>query len=433
MSDTAVLSCETQSRFKKYRLLLFVAISVGYLVVYFQRVAPAAFGPIIVDDLGLAMSDMGLMASMYFWAQGLGCLPAGLLTDVWGARRLMAAGLLSTALATALFAMGGGLVSLSVARFIIGLSVSVVFIGAMKIFASWYKPDELATMSGLLLAVGNMGAMLSTRPLTMLMMSIGWRSAFWCIAIYTLVAAAIIWLYGANRPQDKGYVLDTVAPTTPATPKENISMRAALGAVFRIPQFYILSVLTIVYYGTFMSTGGLWASPFLQQIYGLSKETAASIIMLFPLGMIVGSPLGGYISDKILKSRKKAMILGATINASIYVPLVFFPMTLSVASLYVLFFIFGISCGFFILCVPAAKELVEMKYAATAMGANNAIGALGAAVFQYLCGLIITSFDKLPSGAYSLEAYNAMFTFCLCSLAVGIVVMLFFREKKFAG
>jgi sugar phosphate permease len=426
MSNTLEMGMSPE--FRRKRTLIFIVVAIGYLVVYFQRVAPAVVGPVIVDDLGFAMTDIGLMASMYFWAQGAGCLPAGLLTDYFGARKLMTFSLIATAAGTAIFAVGTGLGTLAFGRFVIGLSVSVIYIGAMKIFSVWYRPNELATVSGVLLALGNIGALLSTRPLVALMTAIGWRNAFWCITAYTFIAAILIWLYAANRPQDKGFAPVQEEPEAESA-VEKISMKKALGAVFRLRDFYLLGVLSACFYGTLMSVGGLWATSYLEHVYGMSKDTAASIVMLFPLGMIIGCPLGGYLSDKILRSRKTAILLGAIVNFCLYIPLVFFTDAMTQMQFYIFFFIFGVSGGFFILCVPAVKEIVEPKYTATAIGANNAIGALGVAFFQYACGVIIDLYDKLPSGTYGVDAYHGMFLFCMCSLLVGIVAMFLFREK----
>ena len=123
-------SIASDTAYRRKRILLFLTISIGYLIVFFHRVAPAIMGPVIAKELGLFASDLGIMSSMYFWAQALGCIPAGLLCDILGPRKIIAAGLICAAAGTAVFVMAGGVPTLALGRFIIGLSVSVVFIGA---------------------------------------------------------------------------------------------------------------------------------------------------------------------------------------------------------------------------------------------------------------------------------------------------------------
>ena len=94
-----------------------------------------------------------------------------------------------------------------------------------------------------------------------------------------------------------------------------------------------------------MGVGSLWAGPYLQNVYGLTKQAAGNIIMMFPLGMVFGCPLSGYVSDKILKSRKSVLLGGCVLHTISYIPLVFFTDGLSVNLLYVLFFWYGLSGG----------------------------------------------------------------------------------------
>lgn len=406
------------------RIALFIAISVGYLVVFFQRVAPAIVGPVMSEELGLAATDVGIMASMYFWAQAAGCLPAGLLSDSIGPRKIIAAGLAFAAVGTAIFVLGESMPVFALGRFVIGLSVSVVFVGAMKIFSDWFYPNELATCSGALLAVGNVGALISTAPLMFLITLAGWRGAFWSVAAYTLFAAAVAWVVLRNKPVECGF-----RPVSDTAPQEAVSMRAALRAVFRSRKFYLVAITSTLYYGTLMNVGGLWSGPYLQDVYGLGKDVASSVVMCFTLGMIVGCPLSGWLSDKILRSRKNVLVLGCAMHAAAYIPLAFFTASIPFPLLYACFAAFGVTGGFFVVCFACGKETTEARYAATAIGAINMGIAAGAGFFQNVCGLILDAYGRV-GGVYGAEAYASAFRLCMAMLVIGAVVMMFFKEKK---
>lgn len=416
-------SIASDTAYRRKRILLFLTISIGYLIVFFHRVAPAIMGPVIAKELGLFATDLGIMSSMYFWAQALGCIPAGLLCDILGPRKIIAAGLICAAAGTAVFVMAGGVPTLALGRFIIGLSVSVVFIGAMKIFSDWFFPNELATCSGVLLAVGNIGALLSTSPLIWLINQTGWRNAFWIIAVYTLFAGLLGWTVLRNKPEECGFL-----PVSSGS-QETASMRTALKAVFSTKNFYLIALASTLYYGTLMTVGGLWAGPYLQDVYGLSKGMASSIVMCFTVGMILGCPISGWLSDKIIRSRKKVLLLGIAMHTLMYIPLAFFTATFSSpALLCIIFGLFGMTGGFFVVCFACTKETTKSSYAATAVGGTNMGIALGAAFFQYVCGLIIDPYGK-TGGVYEAEAYASAFRLCMCMMALSAVFMLFFKEK----
>lgn len=178
-----------------------------------------------------------------------------------------------------------------------------------------------------------------------------------------------------------------------------------------------------------MTVGGLWAGPYLQDVYGLSKGMASSIVMCFTVGMILGCPISGWLSDKIIRSRKKVLLLGIAMHTLMYIPLAFFTATFSSpALLCIIFGMFGMTGGFFVVCFACTKETTKSSYAATAVGGTNMGIALGAAFFQYVCGLIIDSYGK-TGGVYEAEAYASAFRLCMCMMALSAVFMLFFKEK----
>lgn len=413
---------DANSSYTAKRIVLFLAISVGYLVVFFQRVAPAIVGPVMAPELGLDATAIGVMASMYFWAQALGCIPAGLLADTIGPRKIISIGLVCAAAGTVMFSMANSLGMVAVGRFVIGISVSVVFVGAMKIFANWYRANELATCSGVLLSVGNVGALLSTAPLMLLINGLGWRNAFLGVAAYTLFSGLVAWVFLRDTPKECGYNLDFIQTNT-----EKIKMGEAIKDVLGHGNFWLVFLSSFFFYGTVMTVGGLWSGPFIQDVYGLSKTQASSIVMFFTLGMICGCPLSGYLSDKVFKSRKKVLAGGAAANALSYIPLVFFTGTMPVPMLYAAFALFGLTGGFFVVCFATVKETTKPIYAATAVGVDNMAIAVGAALLQNVCGIILDAFGKSGSG-YGASAYQAIFGLCMACMVLSCLIMLFFKE-----
>lgn len=421
---------ELVQKMQKYRFLIFLGLSAAYLVSYFHRAAPAVVGPEILRELNMPPAALGFLGSMYFWAYAAAQLPAGVLADTWGARKTMSVFLLLAAVGGFLFGMAPGMDLLAVGRFMVGLGVGFVYVPAVRVLTDWYKPDELATYSGILLAVGNVGALVSAAPLVALMNSIGWRNSFHVVGVFTVLAALFTWAIVRNRPSELNYPtprdLMGLAPA-PAAPK--VRLGEAVKAVFSNAQFYLLAILTFSYYGTFMGVGSLWAGPYLQQVYGLSKQVSGNIIMMFPLGMVFGCPLSGYLSDKVLKSRKKVLLAGCILHTVSYIPLVFFPADMSTTQLYMLFFWYGLSGGAFVSCFACAKETAEPRFAGTAVGAVNIFLFGGGAFYQQIMGIVIGKHASTSPGIYSVDAYQAAFWVPFVGLIIGCVLFAFFREK----
>ncbi|MCR6544570.1 MFS transporter [Dehalobacterium formicoaceticum] len=418
-------------KLKRYRLWIFVAISVTYILSYFQRAAPAVVGPELMREFSLTPSELGLVGSMYFWAYAVTAVPGGLLADSWGARKTITAFVFLAGIGGLIFSLGTSMIMLATGRFIVGLGVGVVYVAAMRILADWYKSDERGTYSGILLAVGNVGALISTTPLVFLMGNIGWRNSFSLVAILTFVTAAISYGVIRNKPSDMGLpspnqVNGAVMQTEVVKP----SLGESLKTVFGTKKFYLLAILLFSYYGSFMGVGSLWAGPYLQNVYGLSKELAGSVLMMFPLGMVFGCPIAGYMSDKILKSRKKVLFWGCLLHILFYIPLIFLAGSLSTTMLYALFFGYGLTGGTFVSCFTCSQEIYEPKFAGTAVGALNMFLFGGGAFYQYVMGAVVGTFEPIAKNVYPVAAYQAAFAVPACGLILGVILFAFFKEGR---
>ena len=126
--EAAAPSCS--DKMHRYRMLIFVVISLSYVVSYFHRSSSAVVGPVLMDDLNISPTDLGFIGSMYFWAYAVACLPSGLLTDAIGARKTITFCLGIAAAGTMLFAVSSSVPLLGAARAMIGFGVSSVYIAA---------------------------------------------------------------------------------------------------------------------------------------------------------------------------------------------------------------------------------------------------------------------------------------------------------------
>lgn len=411
------------------RALIFAVIAFTYIISYFHRAAPAVVGPIIATEGGLSPVQLGLIASMYFWAYALTVFPSGLLADGWGARKTIAVFVFLAAVGGAAFAFADSVWALAASRFVIGLGVSAVYVAALRIISDWYSPDELATYSGLLLAFGNVGALLSTAPLVGAIAEIGWRNVFAIVAGLTLVASIVSYVVVRNSPREAAQ--RSALPSSgsaPSSPSGLAVLRDAITVVLSERRIYLVGCLLFSFYGTFMGVASLWAGPYLQTVYGLSKQEAGNILMLFPIGMTVGCPLAGYLSDKVFRSRRVVLLYGGLLHILTYIPLVFFTADLEGWLLSAVFLWYGLSGGAFVVCFACVKELYDGRYAGASVGALTIFLHAGGAFYQYVIGFLIGQ-SPLASGAADPAAlYARAFLVPMVGLAIGLVAFSRFKE-----
>ena len=416
----------------RFRWLIFSLLALAYFFVYFHRLSLSVVADNLVKDFNTSAGTMGLLGSIYFYCYAAMQLPAGLLSDSVGPRRTVTWFLIVASAGSVLFGLAPNIETAFVSRILVGFGVSMVFIPTMKILSQWYYPHEFASMAGILNAVGGAGVMAATWLLAMMTVAIGWRLSFELIGGCTFVIALLAWLIIRDRPQDKGWpaIGDLAAkPSAPAAAAQTIPLLAGMRQVVGNPHFWPLALWFFFDCGIFFGFGGLWGGPFLMHVYGLSREAAGAVLSMIAWGMIIGSPLLGFVSDRVLKSRKKPFVICTTILVVEMGTLYFFPDRLSLPMLYVAFFVFAVcASSIVVIGFTATKELFPVEIAGTSVGTVNLFPFLGGAVFMPFLGKVLDAYPRNASGAYALEGYTTMLLVLLISAVIALGCTLMMKE-----
>jgi MFS family permease len=257
---------------------IYFAFAAGYFMSYAFRVVNAVMAPDLTRDLSLHPSSLGLLTSAYLLAFGLMQLPAGLLLDRYGPRRVEPVLLVIAGIGAIAFGLAESLTGLVVARALIGVGVSVCLMAPLKAIAMWYPTERQAPLAGWIMVAGSLGALVATIPLEFALRFTTWRTIFIVLGVVTIVAGlAIAWrVPDMQRPER--------APSL-------ASQWAGVMQVLRHSRFWWLAPIGAVGMGTFMAIQGLWAVPWMMDIDGMTRADAAD--RLFALGVVV---LAGYVA-----------------------------------------------------------------------------------------------------------------------------------------
>lgn len=416
----------------RFRWLIFSILALAYFFVYFHRLSLSVVADHLVEDFNTTAGVMGLLGSIYFYCYAAMQLPAGLLSDSVGPRRTVTTFLVAASAGSILFGMAPNIETAFVGRILVGFGVSMVFIPTMKILSQWYHPHEFASMAGILNAVGGAGVMAATWLLALMTEAFGWRLSFELIGGCTFVIVVLVWLIVRDRPRDKGWpaIADLAAtPGAPTAPEQSIPLLSGMRQVISNRHFWPLALWFFFDCGIFFGFGGLWGGPFLMHVYGLSRETAGAVLSMIAWGMILGSPFLGYLSDRVLKSRKKPFIGCASLLVVGMGILYLFPTSLPLPALYVFFFVFAVcSSSIVVIGFTATKELFPVEIAGTSVGTVNLFPFLGGAVYMPVLGKILDAYPHDTSGAYALEGYTSLLLVLLVSAVLALGCALVMKE-----
>ncbi len=187
-----------------YRWVVFGLLAFGYLLVYFHRLCPAVVALDMQADLQSSGALLGFLAAAYFYPYALMQLPSGLLSDSWGPRKTITVFFAIASISSIFLGMVESMGLAIIARALVGLGAAMLFVPTMKVLTNWFKIEEFALMTGILMAVGGLGAYTASRPLAWLSDKIGWRDSFMAIGAVTLLMAVAIWFLVRDTPQDMG-------------------------------------------------------------------------------------------------------------------------------------------------------------------------------------------------------------------------------------
>jgi MFS family permease len=272
---------------------IYVAIAAGYLMSYLFRVVTAVISPELTRELGLHPGALGLLTSTYFIAFAAMQIPAGILLDRYGPRRIEPVLLVVAALGAFAFAAADTLAGLTFARALIGAGVSVCLMAPLKGFAVWYPLERQASMSGWVMVAGGAGALLATVPVELALRHVDWRTLFAAFGVVTLlVAAAIAW-----RVPDLHRV---------AEPPSFAEQWDGVRRVFTERRFWWIVPVGSVAMGSFMAIQGLWSVPWMMEVEGRTRAEAASVLLA--MGVL---NLAGYLGLGLMGTRLARRGFGA--------------------------------------------------------------------------------------------------------------------------
>ncbi len=371
-----------------------------FFYAFFQVNLMAPLSRHLLTDLHITSSQLGLLSACYFYGNVLFLLPAGLLLDRFSTKNLL---LINMALAmggTLLFALSSSFLFAALGRFLCGVMMSFGLIICLKLASMWLPGQKMALASALIVMVGMFGAVAAQTPLSLAILSFGWRQALFGVVLLGLLISLILFL---------------AIPFSPVKKQENAqgqSVIKSLKKVFAVSQNWYGGLFISLLNLPIAILGALFGITFLTKSYALSDLTASSIVSMLFLGMIAGSPFFGWLSDRMQK-RKPAMLLGS-VFCLLFMLLLQYVNVWNIPSLYLLFFFLGFMSASQVVGYPVIAESNDPESSGTAlslatiiiMGGGYGLGlpfvgwlieksSLSSAMMAIPLGIVLSSFMVL--------------------------------------
>lgn len=374
-------------RFRRTRLSIYGVLAVSYMLVFFHRVAPGVVAADLMRDFATTGAALGSLAAMYFYIYSVMQIPAGVLADTLGARLAATVGALVAGGGSIVFALAPDFGTASVGRFLVGLGVSVVFVGLMRVNADWWSESRYGFISGLTVFLGNVGAVLAAAPLAALLAIASWRTIFLVIGVFSAGIGVLTYLLVRDRPEQMGFPSLREMEGKPSHPPRSQHWVRDMLEVLRNRSIWPGFWANFGMPGSMLALVGLWGVPLLMDVHHLSRSEASLYTSLTLIGFALGSLFLGLLSDRI-RLRKPVLVATCFCSCVIWIAFLWSPWAPGWSGL-ALFLLLGVCAGGFIVLFAAAKEIVPPRMAGIAIAVVNTGTFFGAAVMQPLFGALM--------------------------------------------
>ncbi len=418
--DSANKPAKRLTKFYPWLVILFCSSFLFYK--YILQVSPSVMTDELMRFFHVNGAGLGNLAATFFYAYLVTQLFVGPLLDKYCPRLLISGAIAVSAFGIFLFASAQTLMLASLGRALIGVGAAFATVGYMKMAAVWFKPQQFAFVGGLLATAAMVGSMAGQTPLALLVIKFGWRQSLFYCGFLGLFLAVMFYLFVRNNKQPT-FVLESKQVET------KLKLRDFMQVLKSKANWYLM-----LYSGLAFSPvavfGGLWGNPFLQEAYNLSRADAASLTSMMFLGLAVGGPVLGMVSDRLGK-RFGVMLVGVLLSLVSLSTVIYAP-NLSPWQIGLGLFLFGFGTGAFMLGFAFGKETNPIALAATVVGLINTGDALFGAVTEPMVGKVLDMFwhGKVVNGVhyFNLQDFHLALSLLPFYLALALVFLLLLKK-----
>ncbi len=261
---------------------------------FFHMLLPPLF-PWFIQDFGLSYSQLGLLVTVFFIISGTGQALGGFLVDRVGARPVLLCALGCFVLAAAAAATAHGYSGLMLAAALAGLGNSPFHPADFTILNKRVSAPRLGHAFSVHGITGNIGWAMAPVFLIGITTATGsWRTAYVCALVYVaLVLAVLLWQRGAIDDRRGAWAHERQGGEAHAAAVSEHPM-----AFLRLPSVWLC--FSFFFWSTCaLSAIQSFASPALQQMYGLPLSTTAYVVTGFMLCGAIGMVIGGFLSGRV--------------------------------------------------------------------------------------------------------------------------------------
>ncbi|PRW61671.1 MFS transporter [Actinopolyspora mortivallis] len=368
-----------------------------YFVALFHRASLAVAADAASERFSIGPAALSVASALQLAIYLALQIPAGVLADRVGPRRMITAATLALAVGSAVFAVSGSLVGGLAGRALIGFGDAFLFTNVLRLAAHWFPGDGFGRVAALTGLVGGFGQLAATAPLEISLRSLGWLSTFLAAGALTAVLGLSAWTIVRDHPPGQG------TGTRPRADGESAlgSLRAVLARRGTWHAFWVHFVMM----GQFVAVTVLWGPPWLIEAQGYGTAAAGGWVLWCVGGFLLGALLCGQFVAGRQRRRERVTAALSMLLVLVWSVVVGWPGVLPPALLAVLLLVVGVAGGSAMLAFDGVRAANEEHRSGLAVGTANMGGFTAAVLIQLAVGGVLRLTVDLAAGPSYRLAY----------------------------
>ncbi|MBI3211984.1 MAG: MFS transporter [Simkania negevensis] len=318
----------------------------------------------LIQEYQIDLVQIGLLTASYHFTYLFFQVPAGLLLDHFGPKKVLCIGSSICIFTIIFFALSHLLWQGQLSRIMMGAAASPTFLSALCLASRHFAPALFTLFVALTEFVTISGEVVGKGILSKSVLLLGWRST-------TLLLASIIFLLTAFaffiiRDYPKGQEI----PKKAMKAKDALAvMKKNLFEVCKKKQIWLSGVYAGLTFSIFLAFAGLWAVPYFMTKHQLKLDAAGKMGATFFMGACIGTLVLAFFATKIKKHRP-FMSLGSLLSLLLLLALLYLP-SLSILLTFVLAFALGFFCCSYAFSYALVGKEVPSEMKGIALGVTN--------------------------------------------------------------
>lgn len=415
-SSTPPIATEVMPVSKSWRisaLAMWGIAAIFYGYEFIHRVAPSVITFQLKASLSLTQQQLGTIGAMYFYAYAAFQLPAGILMDRFGIKKVLVTAATILTIGSFVFTFSDKLWVTQLSRFLIGAGSAFAFIGCLKIASLTLPKKHFPLIVGLTNLCGTLGALLGGRPLARLVLELGWRETFFYLSgIGLLITFFLI-----------KWIKDPNSQTEPPSPTHT-TWFSGLWLIMRSPYAWLVGLYGALLVAPIAAIPEMWGVEYLQIAYNVPSTIASNLTHTVFIGTALGGPIiGWFMTNKDDPTRVMRL---STLLAFSLLSLFLYGFHQPSGLMYLILVSYGFFTANMLLCFTIMTNHFPKRCQGAAIGFTNMLIMIFAGGIQQFIGGMLDYLEGAPYSKLALDHYRITLAFLpICLLvAFGITFIL---------